>query len=121
MPAAPAPVPIHANQTININLTTQQPAGTYSGDGTPQNSNFGACSTTICHGKNSATWGSSVSNQLCTECHGQGNVAYANFSSAIIAPGGAGVDTGGNTAANSQRASARTRRICSARATSPAR
>jgi len=96
----------HANNTINVNVTNRGATGTYSGDGTPGNSNFGTCNNTNCHGKNSGTWGASVSNQLCTECHGQPNVAYANFSSAIIAPGGAGVDTGGNTLATSPRVGA---------------
>lgn len=94
---------IHANQTINIDLTTKGATATYTGDGTPANSNFGTCIATICHGRNSGTWGTSVSTQLCTECHGQANTAYPNFSSSIIAPGGAGVDTGGNTADTSPR------------------
>jgi predicted CxxxxCH...CXXCH cytochrome family protein len=98
--------PTHADQTINISLTTKSPSGTYSGDGTPANSNFGVCNNTICHGKNSATWGTSASNQTCTECHGQPNVAYANISSAIIAPGGSGVDTGGNSVATAPRVGA---------------
>ncbi len=97
---------IHVNQTINIDLTTKGASATYSGDGTPANSNFGTCSVTICHGSNSGAWGTSVSTQLCTECHGQPNTAYANFSSSIIAPGGAGVDTGGNSAATSARVGA---------------
>ncbi len=97
---------IHANQTINIDLTTKGASATYSGDGIPGNSNFGSCNNTICHGKNSGAWGANVSTQLCTECHGQPNVAYPNFSSSIIAPGGSGVDTGGNTAANSTRVGA---------------
>ena len=95
----------HVNNAININLTAkgQGNVPTYSGDTIPQNGGFGTCNNTICHGKNSGAWGVSVSSQLCTECHGQPNVAYANFSSAIIAPGGAGVDTGGNSVATSPR------------------
>jgi len=98
----------HADQTININLAAKAGGGTaaYTGDGIPQNSNFGACNNTVCHGKNSAAWGGSVSTTLCTECHGQANFAYANISAAQIAPGGTGVDTGGNTAATTARVGA---------------
>ena len=97
----------HANQTINIDLTLNRGlSAAYSGDGIPQNSNFGLCSNTNCHGKNSGVWGSTASTTLCTKCHGQANFAYANFSAAQIAPGGTGVDTGGNSAASSPRVGA---------------
>jgi predicted CxxxxCH...CXXCH cytochrome family protein len=95
----------HVNKLINVNLTNKGQGNTpvYGGDATPQNGGFGTCNNTICHGKNSGTWGTNVSTNLCTECHGQANVAFTNFSAATIAPGGAGVDTGGNTAATSPR------------------
>jgi len=61
------------------------------------------CGTSNCHGKLSPVWGTRPSNQQCTICHGQANSGYINFSSALIAPGGAGRDTGGNTASSSPR------------------
>jgi len=97
----------HANQTINVSLVNKGVSATYSGDSTPQNSNFGSCSTTVCHGSNSAAWGTAgPTNGVCTTCHGQNNFSYANVSSSQIAPGGTGVDTAGNTAATSARVGA---------------
>jgi len=62
------------------------------------------CGTSVCHGQKSPVWGTRPSTTLCTTCHGQASAAYAsNYSSALIAPGGSGRDTGGNTAATSPR------------------
>jgi len=97
---------IHADQTINVVVTNRGATATYTGDGTPQNSNFGVCNNTNCHGTNSPTWNTIASTTQCTKCHGQANFSYANISSAQIAPGGTGVDTAGNTAATSPRVGA---------------
>ena len=68
---------------------------------------FNSCSTTNCHGQLSPVWGSTASTTQCTKCHGQANAAYAtNYSSAVIAPGGAGRDTGGKTLATDARVGA---------------
>ena len=64
------------------------------------------CGTSICHGQKSPGWGITASSNQCTKCHGQANTAYANTSSSIIAPGGAGRDTGGKTLATDARVGA---------------
>jgi predicted CxxxxCH...CXXCH cytochrome family protein len=95
---------IHANGSINVDLTNRGTNGTYMGDSIPQNSNFNVCNNTNCHGRNSAVWGTAgPTNGVCTTCHGQLNYAYTNVSASQIAPGGAGVDTGGLSAATDPR------------------
>jgi predicted CxxxxCH...CXXCH cytochrome family protein len=72
-------------------------ASRYFGTGTAT-----TCSNTSCHGTTSPTWGTNnASNMLCTKCHGALGT-YANISAAVIAPGGTGKDTAGNTATTAE-------------------
>jgi trimeric autotransporter adhesin len=89
---------IHANQSINVDLTTRG-SGTYSGDAIPQNSNFGSCSNTTCHGANSAIWGVANANATCATCHGVVGTSPAAYTAdtETAAPGynGTGVNSAG--------------------------
>jgi predicted CxxxxCH...CXXCH cytochrome family protein len=98
---------IHTNGAVNVDLTNRGgSAVSYTGDTIPGNAAFtGTCNTTTCHGQKSPVWGSTASSQTCTKCHGQAN-AFNNFSSSVVAPGGLGRDTGGNTASTSPRVGA---------------
>lgn len=64
---------------------------------------FKTCNTTNCHGQKSPVWGFVGNANACLKCHGQLAGAFVNFSSANVAPGGAGQDTGGNTLSSSAR------------------
>ncbi|GAM10204.1 extracellular matrix protein FRAS1 [Geobacter sp. OR-1] len=99
----------HVNKKINLGFTGTA-SGTvyskYSASGfAPAKGYYGTCSTSVCHGGALAKkpWGVSRSTTTCTECHGQANYSYANISAAQIAPGGAGTDLAGNTAATALR------------------
>jgi predicted CxxxxCH...CXXCH cytochrome family protein len=59
---------------------------------------FTSCSTNNCHGSNSPTWGTDLSaNDECTQCHGE--LVAGPATDAQKAPGGAGVDTNGDSLA----------------------
>ncbi|WP_279342400.1 CxxxxCH/CxxCH domain-containing protein [Geotalea sp. SG265] len=82
----------HVDKQREIKVATR-----YGGTGTATN-----CSNTACHGTTSPTWGTNnAANTLCTKCHGALGT-YANISAAVIAPGGTGKDTAGNTATTAE-------------------
>jgi len=62
---------------------------------------YGTCSTNICHGSVSVTWGANTSNATCTKCHGKATVQtnYSSASALQSAPGYAasGTDLAGQT------------------------
>jgi predicted CxxxxCH...CXXCH cytochrome family protein len=59
---------------------------------------FTSCGTNNCHGSGSPVWGTDLSaNNQCTQCHGQ--LVAGPATDAQKAPGGAGVDTNGDSAA----------------------
>ncbi len=86
----------HADGDIDVTdgypaNVTKHAAGTYTG----------SCSTAVCHGSHSPTWGPNTSNASCTKCHGKAT-ALANYSTVNAwqaAPGYAttGTDIAGNT------------------------
>ncbi len=58
-----------------------------------------SCGTNNCHGSGSPVWGTNLlASDQCTKCHGQ-LVAAGTATEAQKAPGGAGVDTNGDSAA----------------------
>jgi predicted CxxxxCH...CXXCH cytochrome family protein len=71
---------VHANQAIDVDVTVGGGASaTYSGDSIPQNSNFGSCSATTCHGSGaSPVWGANTANAACTKCHGTPSTSATN-------------------------------------------
>jgi predicted CxxxxCH...CXXCH cytochrome family protein len=58
---------------------------------------FTSCGTNDCHGSGSPVWGANTANDQCTKCHGE--LVAGPATAAQMAPGGAGVDTNGDSVA----------------------
>ncbi|UCH82054.1 MAG: CxxxxCH/CxxCH domain-containing protein [Nitrospiraceae bacterium] len=89
----------HANDTLNMDIdNTYGATAAYSqGDHTPGSGGYGNCTTSYCHGSGSPAWGTDLSTyDTCTKCHGE-NAALPT--EAQKAPGDAGTDTNGDSAA----------------------
>ena len=92
----------HANGTITMLLSgtnaAYKIAGTaYTAVPPATSLAFGSCSTTACHGQTSPVWGTVGNTSKCLKCHGVRAGTFVNVSSANVAPGGTGTDTGGVT------------------------
>ena len=105
----------HLNGAVNWSLTGTgyNAASKYNGalSGKKINlagsSSYNSCATTSCHGQNTpAPWGTASTINSCFKCHGQKLATFTNVSAATVAPGGTGLDTGGNSAATSARVGA---------------
>src|SRR6185369_14623903 len=87
------PLKTKANVVVKLNTATAGTAATQTWVSVPQTWN---CSSTVCHGQKSPDWGQAVPTQQCRRCHGSQTVSYPlnTYSSAVIAAGGANIDTG---------------------------
>jgi predicted CxxxxCH...CXXCH cytochrome family protein len=45
-----------------------------------------SCSTSVCHGSTSPTWGTSTTNDTCTKCHGTGTATVTAANEYVVAP-----------------------------------
>ena len=103
----------HVDKNVQINFWgSVAPAGaTYNGAAAggasvstkAVGSAYSSCSTTYCHGANSAQWGSNTNTAQCTKCHGVAGTTPAQYTAQpnTAAPGWAtiGVNTSGLTGA----------------------
>jgi len=92
----------HVDGNIDVFDVTQGDLGYPSNK--QKNSAYSYCSNFNCHGLTSPTWNTTNSGSVCTTCHGVWGTASPT--DAQIAPGGSGVDTGGNSSNTSPRVGA---------------
>ena len=95
-------VTTHSNGTINMLVigtnAKYKIAGTaYTAVPPATSLALGSCTTTACHGQSSPVWGTVGNASKCLKCHGVRAGTFVNISSANIAPGGTGTDTGNAT------------------------
>ena len=109
-----AAVATHVNGSVNLSFTGQAAATTYSeGLISPAGNGYGTCSTSLCHGTKSKTWGVTTADAPCVKCHGQAGTSAAAYTATpnTAAPGwnSVGVNTGGTVGAITNNVSADTK------------
>jgi predicted CxxxxCH...CXXCH cytochrome family protein len=100
---------VNKNATINFNASAAGASGAYAGNTAggatvyqkPVGTAAGACSTTVCHGGVSGTWGVADTNDTCTKCHGTPTLTVTVANRYVVAPpndtagqSGSATDTG---------------------------
>ena len=108
-----APTGVHRNDKVNVyDVTAGDFGANYGAAGKDRGTAPSTCLSINCHGTSSPTWGVGYTGyDNCTVCHGEKTTAadgttIAGATPEKVAPGGAGTDTGGNSAATSARVGA---------------